>query len=91
MSRYITLQQPKGYRGLPGRNKPKLQAVLRRDSVRSERGDAQILAATVRTDDPLPVLLGIVEHHQRCEFRRAGGIPRYRANGGDAAATIQPR
>ena len=77
MSRYITLQQPKGYRGLPGRNKPKLQAVLRRDSVRSERGDAQILAAAVRTDDPLS---GVRVVYQATALTAA--MP---------AATIQPR
>ena len=64
-------------------DQPKLQAVLRGDSCRSKRGNAQVLAAGVRADDPLPVLLGIVEYHQRSEFRGSGGIPGNDRQGGE--------
>jgi hypothetical protein len=84
------MQQPHGDRRLPAWDQPKLEAVLRRDGRRPKRGNAQVLAAGIRADDPFPVLLGIVEDDQRNEFRCTGGIPGNDRQGGEEAATIQP-
>ncbi len=88
------MQQPHGDRRLPAWDQPKLEAVLRRDGRRPKRGNAQVLAAGIRADDPFPVLLGIVEDHQRSEFRGTDGILGNDRQGGEGGcnhpADIRP-
>ncbi len=82
---YHHLQQPKGYRASPAGISQSCEAAFAPLTAFGLRGVMlrywrRLSALTIR----LPVLLGIVEHHQRCEFRRSGGIPCHDGNGGEA-------